>query len=338
MTVHGGSSRAVLDASLQPALTSRANRHILRSLPSAQTLLLRSRTATRSDSSNSSGISGGSSTTLPHRPDPGGPKNTHEAAGEARRDTEAGGMVDFSSNDYLSLSSSLDLRARFLDHLQASPNILGAGGSRLLDGGTLEHALLEERLCAFFDAPAALLYTSGYDANVGLFACVPRAQDVVFYDELIHASVHDGLRVSRASTSNTGTRAFAHNDVHALEGLLARLVGEREDVREGRANVFVVVESLYSMDGDIAPLVAICDTVEKLLPNHNGHVIVDEAHATGVYGPGARGLVALFGLEDRVAVRLHTFGKALAGSGGEYEEPLGFRGASDYPFDFQLCS
>ena len=339
MTTRWGSSRAVLDASLQPALTSRANRHILRSLPSDQTLLLRSRTTTRSGRSSSSSRS--RSTTLPHHPDPnpGAPKNAHEgAAGEAGRDAEAGGTVDFSSNDYLSLSSSLDLRARFLDRLQASPNILGAGGSRLLDGGTLEHALLEERLRAFFDAPAALLYTSGYDANVGFFACIPRAHDVVLYDELIHASVHDGLRVSRASASNGATRAFAHNDVHALGGLLARLVGEREDVRAGTANVFVAVESLYSMDGDIAPLVAICETVEKLLPNHNGHVIVDEAHATGVYGPDARGLVALFGLEDRVAVRLHTFGKALASSGGEYEEPLDSRGSYDRPLDFQLCS
>ena len=333
----GSSSRAVLDASLQPALTSRANRHILRSLPSDKTLLLRSRTNTRSG--RSSNDNSNSSTTPPHPPDPdpGGPKNAHEgAAGEAGRDAEAGGTVDFSSNDYLSLSSSLDLRTRFLDRLQASPNILGSGGSRLLDGGTLEHALLEERLRTFFDAPAALLYTSGYDANVGFFACIPRAHDVVFYDELIHASVHDGLRVSRASASNT--RAFGHNDVHALEGLLARLVGEREDVRAGTANVFVAVESLYSMDGDIAPLVAICETVEKLLPNHNGHVIVDEAHATGVYGPDARGLVALFGLEDRVAVRLHTFGKALASSGGEYDESLDYRGSHDCPFDFQLCS
>jgi 8-amino-7-oxononanoate synthase len=236
------------------------------------------------------------------------------------------------------LSSSPDLRTRFLLRLHASPNILGAGGSRLLDGGTLEHALLEERLCAFFGAPAALLYTSGYDANVGFFACVPRARDVVLYDELIHASVHDGLRASRASASTAATRAFAHNDVHALRALLARLVGEREDVRAGTANVFVAVESLYSMDGDVAPLAAICETVEKLLPNHNGHVVVDEAHATGLYGPGGRGLVALFGLEDRVAVRLHTFGKALACSGGEYEESLDFGGSYDHPFDFQLCS
>lgn len=338
MTTREGSSRAVLDASLQPALTSRANRHILRSLPSAQTLLLRSRNTKGSGSnSGSSGSSGSSdsSKALPHLPDPGEPKNPHEGAlGEAGRDAEAGKAVDFSSNDYLSLSSSPDLRARFLGRLQASPTILGAGGSRLLDGGTLEHALLEERLCAFFGAPAALLYTSGYDANVGLFACVPRAHDVVLYDELIHASVHDGLRVSRASAS---MRAFAHNDVHALGGLLARLVGEREDIRSGTANVFVAVESLYSMDGDVAPLVAICETVEKLLPNHNGHVVVDEAHATGIYGPGARGLVALFGLEDRVAVRLHTFGKALASSGGEYEASLNFGDLMTTSFDFSCA-
>jgi 7-keto-8-aminopelargonate synthetase-like enzyme len=333
MTTRGGSSRAVLDASLQSALTSRANRHILRSLPSAQTLLLRSRTTTGSGSNSSNSSNSSGSIVLPPLQDLGEPKNAHEgAAGEAARDAEAGEAVDFSSNDYLSLSSSPDLRARFLGRLHASPNILGARGSRLLDGATLEHALLEERLCAFFGAPAALLYTSGYDANVGFFACVPRAHDIVLYDELIHASVHDGLRVSRVSASKTATRAFAHNDVRALEGLLARLVGEREDIRAGTTNVFVAVESLYSMDGDVAPLVAICETVEKLLPNHNGHIIVDEAHATGVYGPGARGLVALSGLEDRVAVRLHTFGKALASSGGEYEVSLNFRKAYEPPF------
>jgi len=331
MTTREGSSRAVLDASLQPALISRAKRQILRSLPSAQTLLLRSRTRSGSSSSSSSSLS--------RPPDPGEPKTTHrERAGDAGRDAEAGEAVDFSSNDYLSLSSSPDLRTRFLDRLQASPNIFGAGGSRLLDGGTLEHAQLEERLCTFFGAPGALLYTSGYDANVGLFACIPRAHDIVLYDELIHASVHDGIRASRAFASKAATRTFAHNDVRALGGILARLVGEREDVRAGTANVFVAVESLYSMDGDVAPLAAICETVEKLLPNHNGHVVVDEAHATGVYGPGGRGLVALFGLEDRIAVRLHTFGKALANSGGEYEESLDFTGSYHHPFDFQLCS
>jgi 8-amino-7-oxononanoate synthase len=213
------------------------------------------------------------------------------------------------------LSSSPDLRARFLHRLHASPNILGSGGSRLLDGGTLEHALLEDRLCAFFRAPAALLHTSGYDANVGFFACVPRAHDLVLYDALVHASVHDGLRASRAPSH--ATRAFPHNDVAALAALIAALVAERDDVRAGTANVFVVVESVYSMDGDVAPLAAICDAVETLLPNHNGHIVVDEAHATGIYGPGGRGLVAHFGLDDRIAVRLHTFGKALASTGGE---------------------
>jgi 7-keto-8-aminopelargonate synthetase-like enzyme len=324
----GNKSRAVLDASLEPALTSRANRRILRSLPSAQTLLRRPRTRISSSSSSSGsssgsrGVSDSSSSTAPsHSPVSGEPK--HEQLGRAEgsgREAEAERAeldpVDFSSNDYLSLASSPDLRTRFIDRLHASPNILGARGSRLLDGGTLEHALLEERLSAFFDVPAALLYTSGYDANVGFFSCVPRAQDIVLHDELIHASVHDGLRASRVSKASTA--AFAHNDVRALGRILARLVGEREDVRGGTSNVFIAVESLYSMDGDVAPLAAICETVERLLPNHNGHIVVDEAHATGVYGPHGRGLVAHFGLEDRIAARLHTFGKALAGSGGEH--------------------
>jgi len=321
----------VLDASLQPALTSRANRNILRSLPSAQTLLLRSRTSdssTRTGSGSGSGSDSSTSTTPPQSPVSDEPKTAQlgtAKADDAGSEADAGEAVDFSSNDYLSLSSSPDLRARFLARLHASPHILGAGGSRLLDGGTLAHAQLEDRLGAFFAAPAALLYTSGYDANVGFFACVPRAHDVVLFDELIHASVHDGLRASRAArtatATTTGTRPFPHNDVRALGQILVRLVGEREDVRGGAANVFVVVESLYSMDGDVAPLEAICETVERLLPNHNGHVVVDEAHATGVYGPRGRGLVAHLGLEDRVTVRLHTFGKALASSGGECEEP-----------------
>lgn len=222
------------------------------------------------------------------------------------------GLVDFHTNDYLSLSSSRDLRSRFLEKLHAAPNVLGSGGSRLLVNGAAHHAL-ETRLAEFFGSPCALLFNSGFDANVGLFACVPQEGDTVVFDEYIHASVHDGVRSSRAKNY---LFSFEHNSLTALGGLLLRLLKDRPGLTEGTQSIFVAVESLYSMDGTLAPLLQIVEMMETLFPKGNGYVVVDEAHATGVYGPNGKGLVALLGLERRVLARLHTFGKALAGSGG----------------------
>ncbi|KAI9001476.1 pyridoxal phosphate-dependent transferase [Trametes punicea] len=221
-------------------------------------------------------------------------------------------LVDFSTNDYLSLSLSPVLRARVLSRLQASAHILGSGGSRLLVNGHA-HASLEARLVAFFRAPAALLFNSGFDANVGFFSSVPQPGDVIVYDEHIHASVHDGMRASRVNKD--AQVAFAHNSVPALRRTLEKLMQKRPGLVTGENSVFVAVETLYSMDGTLAPLTQIVETVEELFPQGNGYVIVDEAHSTGVYGPHGRGLVAALGLEDRVFARLHTFGKALAATG-----------------------
>lgn len=227
-------------------------------------------------------------------------------------------QIDFSSNDYLSLSTFPKLRNSFIDKIDASTRVLGSGGSRLLDGGTLEHALLEERLAAFFESPAALLYTSGYDANVGFFGSVPLEGDVIVYDSLIHASVHDGMRTSRAARIPDSLQSFDHNSLASLRSVIHAALSNRPALRDGTGTVFIAVESLYSMDGDIAPLREICDLVEQLLPNDNGYLVVDEAHATGIYGRDGRGLVASLGLEHRVAARLHTFGKALASSGAVF--------------------
>ncbi|KZV98731.1 PLP-dependent transferase [Exidia glandulosa HHB12029] len=214
-----------------------------------------------------------------------------------RLDPARASGVDFASNDYLSLTRNAQLRDAFVSRLANSEApVLGSGGSRLLVPAPA-HAALESRLARVFHAPAALLFNSGFDANVAFFQCVPQRGDVVLYDALIHASVHDGLRVGRATAA-----PFAHNDVRDLE---RRLRG----VPEG-ANVFVAVESLYSMDGDFAPLQLIVDALRPL--GDRVHLIVDEAHATGVYG---RGLVAQAGLEDRVFARLITFGKALGATG-----------------------
>lgn len=222
-------------------------------------------------------------------------------------------LVDFFTNDYLSLSRSPSLRAHFLAKLHSAPHVLGSGGSRLLVNGHA-HAAFEARLAKFFRAPVALLFNSGFDANVGFFSSVPQSGDAIVYDEHIHASVHDGMRASRVEQDSRV--AFAHNSVDALREVLQGLIRSHPGLRDGESSVFVTVEALYSMDGDLAPLADIVDAVEELLPTGNGHVIVDEAHSTGLYGSQGRGLVAAYGLEDRVFARLHTFGKALAGTGG----------------------
>jgi 8-amino-7-oxononanoate synthase len=241
-------------------------------------------------------------------------------------------LIDFSSNDYLSLSTNADLRARFLnallDHsLHTSPSanhLLGSGGSRLLDGNSDVHSRLEDRLVRFFSKPcsttssesgsAALLFNSGLDANVGIFSSVPQAGDAIVYDTLIHASVHDGMRASRVKP--TMRIPFAHNSVSSLNSVISQLVESNPNIRTGRSCVFIAVEALYSMDGDFSPLREIVTSIENLLPLGNGYLIVDEAHSTGIYGPKGRGLVSLLGLEDKILIRLHTFGKAMASNGG----------------------
>ena len=236
-------------------------------------------------------------------------------------------LVDFSSNDYLSLSKSSELRTRFLEKLGSTEQILGSGGSRLLINGSA-HVDLEDRLRTFFsrtDAapqPAlssiptisldALLFNSGFDANVGFFACVPQPGDFVVYDEYIHASVHDGMKISRAKCI-----PFQHNSIKDLEKKLLDLTNEHPGLADGNGSVFIAVESLYSMDGTISPLADIIQLAESAFPSGNSYVSVDEAHSTGIYGSNGRGLVNLLGLQDRVFARLHTFGKALAGTGGE---------------------
>ncbi|EUC45316.1 hypothetical protein COCMIDRAFT_95759 [Bipolaris oryzae ATCC 44560] len=210
-------------------------------------------------------------------------------------------QIDFSSNDFLSLSASPSLRTLFLSLL---PPHLGSGGSRLLDGNSVLACTLESRIAAFHSADAGLLFNSGFDANAGFFAAVPQRGDTVVYDEKVHASVHDGMRLSRAARRV----AFPHNSV---EGLREVLEGEKE----GKQNVFVAVESVYSMDGDVAPLREMVQVAEEVLGRERAYVVVDEAHATGVLGAKGRGLVCELGLEGRVFARLNTFGKALAGNG-----------------------
>ncbi|KAL2200419.1 pyridoxal phosphate-dependent transferase [Corynascus similis CBS 632.67] len=242
------------------------------------------------------------------------------------------GMVDFSSNAYLSLSSQSAVQQAFLTRLQAAastpdnagPALLGSGGSRLLDGNSSYAESLEHTIAAFHGAQAGLLFNSAMDANVGLFSCVPQPGDVIVYDELIHASVHDGMRMSRAVQKVP----FRHNQVwdvpgarsvnKSLEEVLGSLVHGADGhlFRSGDRHVFIAVEGIYSMDGDVAPLAGIVNCVERYLPRRNGYIVVDEAHSIGILGKRGRGLVCELGLEQRVWARVLGFGKALGCTGG----------------------
>ncbi|MBS1689958.1 MAG: 8-amino-7-oxononanoate synthase, partial [Bacteroidetes bacterium] len=171
----------------------------------------------------------------------------------------------------------------------------GSTGSRLLSGNTIEATELEKEIALFHKAEAALLFNSGYDANIGLLNCISNRHTTILYDELCHASIIDGIQLSQASKCYK----FQHNDLQDLEEKLSRTDREQPTI--------IIVESVYSMDGDIAPLKEMCNLTER----YNAHLIVDEAHATGIFGTHGEGLVCSLSLQEKVFARVHTFGKAL---------------------------
>ncbi|KAL6709231.1 hypothetical protein ACN47E_001638 [Coniothyrium glycines] len=223
----------------------------------------------------------------------------------------AAGLVDFSSNDFLSLATSSQLKDEFHEELRSCDAPQGSGGSRLLDGNSIYAEELEHDIARFHGAEAGLLFNSGFDANAGFFSCVPQPNDWIVYDEYVHASVHDGMRLSRAK----GTLSFRHNSVQDLKEVLQKLTDTMASSEHPVGNIIVAVESIYSMDGDVAPLRGIVDTVHNIVGHDRGYIVVDEAHSTGVLGSEGRGLVCQLGLERRILARLHTFGKALASNG-----------------------
>lgn len=222
-------------------------------------------------------------------------------------------LVDFCSNDYLGFARSQEL-ANAIKKESAQSEIIsnGSGGSRLLAGNTTYVEDLEEKIASFHNATSGLIYNSGYDANVGLFSSLGQKDASFIYDELIHASVHDGIKMSSAASF-----MFRHNDLFHLE--------ERLKIAEG--SVFVAVESIYSMDGDEALLKEISDICKK----YNANLIVDEAHATGVTDNEGKGLVQKYGIENEVFARVHTFGKGLGCHGAII---LGDKLLRDYLINF----
>jgi 8-amino-7-oxononanoate synthase len=207
--------------------------------------------------------------------------------------------VDFASNDYLAMSSSPRLAAAVQDAI-ARGVPLGSGGSRLLRGNDPEHELLEEEAARFFGSEAALFFSTGYAANAALLSTLPQRGDLIVYDELVHASMHEGLRLTRATSVSA-----SHNDAQSFDDAVREW---RDAGNTGR--VWLAFETLYSMDGDMAPVADLA----AIAARHDAVMFIDEAHATGVFGPDGRGLAAhLEGRPDTIVLR--TCGKAMGCEG-----------------------
>lgn len=222
-------------------------------------------------------------------------------------------VIDFSSNDYLGFSKSeilFNKTHQFLidNHL----TINGATGSRLLSGNNQLYNTVEKDIATFHQTEKSLIFNSGYDANIGLFSAIPQRGDIILYDEFIHASIRDGIKLSNAKAYK-----FKHNDLTHLKEILKR-------VQQNDAHIYVVTESVFSMDGDspdLINLVAICK-------KNNAYLIVDEAHALGVFNFG---LIQELNLQTDVFARIVTFGKAFGCHGAAI---LGSKELQQYLINF----
>ncbi|MEL6863692.1 MAG: 8-amino-7-oxononanoate synthase [Bacteroidota bacterium] len=202
--------------------------------------------------------------------------------------------LDFCSNDYLGFAQSQSIEQAIRSLRKAPTGQIGGTGSRLISGHSPQIAALEQQIAQIHRGEAALLFNSGYTANLGLLACIATRHDTILYDELVHASIRDGIRLSPARSFS-----FRHNQLDALQQKLQHAQGQ----------VFIMVESVYSMDGDEAPLSALVELAKR----EGCQLIVDEAHALGV--SGRYGTVQRLGLEKEVFARVFTFGKALGAHG-----------------------
>lgn len=223
---------------------------------------------------------------------------------------ERNNLVDFSSNDYLGFSKSETIFKCAHDYLIDNNSIQnGSTGSRLLSGNSTLYSTVETQICNYHHSEAALVFNSGYNANLGLLSCVPQRGDIIIYDELCHASIRDGIQMSNAKSYK-----FKHND---LEDLVYQLERSREV--SGENEIYVITESVFSMDGDTPDL----NRLIQLSKSYNVHLIIDEAHAIGVFGQGL--------VSESIFARVITFGKALGSHGAAV---LGSKGLIDYLINF----
>jgi 8-amino-7-oxononanoate synthase len=229
-------------------------------------------------------------------------------------------LVDFSSNDYLGFAKSstiFDKTHQFLVDKNIKQN--GATGSRLLSGNHILYTEVEDFLSDFHQTESTTIFNSGYDANIGFFSAVPQRNDIILYDEFSHASIRDGIQLSNAKSFK-----FLHNDLEDLEAILKRPF----DCAQGDKNViYVITESVFSMDGDSPDLV----NLVKICKKYNAFLIVDEAHALGVFGKNGCGLIQHLDLQNAVFARIITFGKGLGCHGAAI---LGSKNLQNYLVNF----
>jgi 8-amino-7-oxononanoate synthase len=223
-------------------------------------------------------------------------------------------LIDFASNDYLGLSKSESVFQETHQYLINNKIIQnGATGSRLLSGNHKLYPETENYIAQFHKSESALIFNSGYDANVGFFSSLPQKGDLILYDELCHASIRDGIQLSNAKAYK-----FNHNDFEDLERLI---------LRNQNAVIYIVTESVFSMDGDTPNLDELVQVSEK----YNCYLIVDEAHALGVFGDKGEGLVQMLDFQNQVFARIMTFGKGLGCHGAAI---LGTLELTDYLVNF----
>lgn len=217
-----------------------------------------------------------------------------EAQNALRKLPVANDLIDFASNDYIGFAKNeIIFHQTHQLLLDIDSKVNGATGSRLLSGNHTLYKEAEDFIAQFHKVEDALIFNSGYDANVGFFSAVPQRNDIILYDELCHASIRDGIQMSNAKSYK-----FQHNDFEDLEKLLLKFQS---------STIYIATESVFSMDGDSPNMEELINLSEK----HHCYLVIDEAHALGVFGEQGEGLIQCLGLQDKVFARIVTFGKGL---------------------------
>ncbi len=227
--------------------------------------------------------------------------------------------IDFSSNDYLGFAKNEEIFDQTHQYLVKNKiKVNGATGSRLISGNHNLYNITESYIATFHQSEAALIFNSGYDANVGFFSAVPQRNDIILYDELCHASIRDGIQMSHAKAYK-----FQHNDYEDLEQLLNKFLASNSQL----PTIYIVTESVFSMDGDAPNM----ETLVQISEKFNALLVVDEAHSLGVFGEKGEGLVQSQNLQDQIFARIMTFGKGLGCHGAAI---LGSNSLKEYLVNF----
>lgn len=229
-------------------------------------------------------------------------------------------LVDFSSNDYLGFARSEEMYKKTYEYLEEQQSCKnGSTGSRLLSGNSELSENAEKLVAAYHRSEAALIFNSGYNANLGLLSALPQRNDLVLFDEYVHASIRDGIALSKSRHHK-----FKHNDLEDLKDNIDRF---RKRYPDQNGLIYIITESVFSMDGDSPDLAGLAELCKK----EDCHLIVDEAHGFGIFGENGRGLVDELGLTDMVFASIVTYGKALGSHGAAV---LGAKDLREYLINF----